>query len=209
MRTLVRIGTGALVLLALAMGDAAQPGAAVPHMAYSQGVEAQPGDDAVELAKGHLRTNASRLHLKPDLSDLKHTTTRTSLAGQHVEFQQLAGAYPVWNGTVTVHLDKARKAEPKVNSRYKAGAGAPLAAAGVSRESALQKGSDHVAPGAKLSRRATGDLVVYPDKDGGFRLAWAVKLSSEKPLGDWEVLVDAATGNVLASFNHVRKDSWR
>ena len=208
MRTIVRIGTSGLLLLALtfAGGDAAQPGAAVPLTAYSQITEAGPGGDVVEVARAYLRANAGRHGLKPDLSDLKHTGTSSSLTGEHVQFQQTAGGYPVWGATVTVHVDKQRRTEPAVGNRYKQGVVPPRAAASVTREKAAEAAATQVGGTGRGS--SPGDLVLFPAKDGGYRLAWDLQVSSGKPGGSWEVLVDAASGDVLASYSRVRKDAW-
>lgn len=60
------------------------------------------------------------------------------------------------------------------------------------------------APGARTSEGAAR-LVVYVGGSGRAHLAWKASVSSERPLGLWQVFVDAVSGDVLRAYDDVQR----
>jgi hypothetical protein len=146
------------------------------------------------MAREYLAAAAGHLRLAPGLDDLEARLVRTGPAGHTVRFRQLVAGVPVWGAEVTVSLDRDDRVTFVMHG-YRPGLGLktaePAVAAGAARAAALERLG---AEGALQHDRT--DLVVYPGAAGA-RLAWRVRVVPQAPAGDWEVLVDAATGEVF------------
>jgi hypothetical protein len=70
--------------------------------------------------------------------------------------------------------------------------------AGIEREQAIRAASNNIGV-AGLRGRVSASLVIQPGEGG--TLVWRVVIPAARPLGDFEVLVDAATGEILARHN--------
>lgn len=177
---------------------------------HSEISEAQPPadpTDPTEAAKEHLRQSAGSLGLRPDLSDLRVAGVRSSLSADHVRFDQLYLGLRVFGGGISVHLDKQRKASPALTNGYRAGVVVASPFAGLAASDAEAIALKHLGTETRTGRGPGIELVVFPEK-GGYRAAWEVTVATQRPLGDWQVLVDAADGTVLAAFNLLRSDSY-
>lgn len=75
---------------------------------------------------------------------------------------------------------------------------APPAPATVSRGRAIDIASAQVGP-IRLRAPTSAELAIEPGAGG--TLVWHVVIPSARPLGDFEVLVDAGTGRILSSHN--------
>lgn len=127
-------------------------------------------------------------------ADLEVTETSRGPAGTVVRFRQTVGGVPVWGAETVVGLDPQRRGQSVV-SGYRAGLSvaslAPAVAAGDARADVLA----HLGATGELRVDRT-ELMVWP-ADGGARLAWVVRVTPTAPLGDWEGVVDARTGELL------------
>jgi hypothetical protein len=122
-------------------------------------------------------------------------TQRTTLPGGAVirRFQQRVGGRPVLGAEAV--SDRAPGALPRlVADTTRPGIEAP-APARVSRERAVALARSSVRSRA-LRAHVSATLAIKPGHGG--RLVWRVLVPSAMPLGDFEVLVDAATGDVVA-----------
>jgi len=79
---------------------------------------------------------------------------------------------------------------------------APPAPAGVSRQRAIDVASARVGV-TRLRAPVSAGLAIEPGNGG--TLVWHVLIPSAKPLGDFEVLVDATTGRVLSRHNLIER----
>lgn len=152
-----------------------------------------PGTDE-EMARAALAQYSGALGLRRATADLEVTETFTGQAGTVVRFRQTVGGVPVWGAESLVNLDLARRAQLIVNG-YRPDADlqstVPAVAAAEAREAALA----HLGATGALDLDRT-ELMVWPAETGA-RLAWVVRLVPAAPLGDWEIAVDAHTGELL------------
>jgi hypothetical protein len=127
---------------------------------------------------------------------------RVPLAGGSTvyRYDQERAGIPV-HGSEAIVLDRAGDGADLVNDGTEPGIGAPPEPA-LSASRAIAIATDSV--GAKqVVARPDAELVIDPAGDG--RLAWKVTVLSDRPLGDFEVLVDALTGEVISE----RDLTWR
>ncbi|MCI0396640.1 MAG: hypothetical protein L0332_00410 [Chloroflexi bacterium] len=152
-----------------------------------------------EMARQYLRENAAFLHLRQaDLSDLVHRLTRTSLAGPTVRFSQTVAGLPVYKGEIVVHLNHNYTVTYVAND-YKPAATLASVTPGLAAGEARQLAHDYLNVQGPLDYDAT-TLVVYHNQ-GLTRLAYQVRVAPAAPLGDWEVLVDAHSGELFKVAN--------
>ncbi|WP_420457156.1 M4 family metallopeptidase [Rubrivirga sp.] len=150
-----------------------------------------------------------------DAPDVVVTETTTDQLGlTHVRVQQTVGGVPVWGAESALHVRRGQA--------YAWGGDLHPGAVGVSTRPALDASASIQAAQRALGsveyRRSVGDaplsgqaevdewapqvgLVVFPH-DEGYRLAYHVRLFVDAPTpANWEVFVDAATGEVIHRFN--------
>ena len=168
----------------------------VPTAVYNADYAVTP-DDPVAMAQQYLRDHAGMLGLKPDLSDLAHFVTRETPGGYHVRFNQRVGRIPVYQGEVTVTINHDNVVTFVANGYKKITALAKLnATAAISAPSALAQAKGHLAVSGKINLEKT-ELIVYQNNNET-RLAYkSTIVPAEEMIGDWEVLVDAKSGEVF------------
>jgi len=129
-------------------------------------------------------------------------TQRITLPGGAVirRFQQRVGGTPVLGAEAI--SDRAPGAYPHLVADTTRPAITAPAPARVSREHAVVLARSSVRSRA-LRARVSATLAIKPGHGG--RLVWRVLVPSARPLGDFEVLVDAATGALLARNDLMRE----
>jgi len=186
----------------------------VPRRLYEIDEPASNGDPR-EVAEAFLRKAADDLQINPDLSGLRFDQVKESVLGSHALFQQQHGGRPVTGAWVRVDIDPAGKVYNVQSDLIpasvlgKAKAPAELAGSGIAKEEAIAKaltatGSTSDSPHAIHST----EQVAYP-VDGQPTPAWKVVVVGDKPLGEWKVYVDAASGAVLGVVSLLKEGRGR
>ncbi len=158
---------------------------------YYQVRRAQPE----QMARQYLRENAGLFNMKTDLSDLKLESVSQSPAGFHVRFHQYAGEYPVHRASVTVTINHQDRVTFVMN-RYRPGVKSSGLSESVSKEAAGAAAKSYLSVTGKLNYDKT-ETILYADQ-GKTRLAHQVSIvPAESVFGDWEILVDAQTGEIF------------
>lgn len=188
-------------------------GARAPVVTYGRlGSIATPDEDA-RLAAGteapSVRASdvVAFLERNPELAgsaDLpRELTLRRSVTtrlGTHLTFDQTAGSRPVFGASASVHVNASGEVYG-VSSSLAPSIDPSLAM----EEPAVDADSAFVtamaAAGVTAERLRSQDVVPstlgVATVDGG-RLAWRVVIPAENPYGEWEVLIDAQSGQALA-----------
>ena len=156
-------------------------------------------DTPERMARQYLLENAELLKIKSDLSDLRYLTTKETRVGYHVHFAQYIGEHPVYNSTLNITINRNGKVVFVMNG-YKLEYGVKitpdLESIMVTESAALVEAKNYFGiQGATTFENS--ETIVYYNK-GKFRLAQKVSIvPSEDVFGDWEVLVDAQTGEIF------------
>ena len=174
-----------------------------------------PGKTGAAAADAFLAANADlfRLSDKTTLADAE--VERDRLGMQHVRVHQHVGGVPVFGGDAKVHLDRSG-AVVAFGGTFHPGAEAVDTTPAVDAQSALSS-ARRVLPGLVERQPEAGDelaaagrdwaptseLVVLPH-EGTYLLAYHVRLYADAPHpANWNVFVDAATGQVVHRFNEL------
>ena len=166
-----------------------------PLALYRVGYRVEPGDPKT-MAAQYLRENVTLLHLAAaDLNDIEHRWTWSSPAGTTVRFRQTVAGIPLYGAEIAVTLDNDATVVFVMNG-YKPGitlgSTVPVVTAHEARRAAIDYLQARGGFGFDRTR-----LVVHA-RSGVSRLAWEVKLVPRtSPIGDWEVLIDAHTGEIF------------
>lgn len=156
------------------------------------------------MALQYLNENSSLLKIRPDLSDLKFLKTIETPGGYHIHFTQMKGNYPVYNSRITVSIDHSNKVY-FVMSGYKVQYGEKskpnLEQVSVPEERALNLAKNYLGVSNNTAFEKVETIVYY--NEGKFRLAQQVKIVPTEGLyGDWEVLIDAQTGEIFKAVDN-------
>ena len=125
---------------------------------------------------------------------LEMTESYTGQAGTVVRFRQTVRGVPVWGPETLVNLDLEKRAQLVVNAvRMDVDLAdvTPAVDASAARAAVVA----HLGATGEFRTDQT-ELVVWPAL-GGARLAYSVRVAATAPLGAWEAIVDATTGELL------------
>ncbi|MCL4266367.1 MAG: PepSY domain-containing protein, partial [Anaerolineae bacterium] len=170
-----------------------------PLVLYAVNYVVAPGAPE-DMARQYLRENAALLHLQaPDLRDLAHTFTRQGPSGPTVRFRQVVNGIPVYKSDVVVHLNNKHIVTYVAND-YKSALVVPANMnPSLTAVDATQIVRDYLGITGKTQLEKS-DLMLYV-LQGQTYLVYRVNIVANDPLGDWEALVDANTGEFLKLVN--------
>ncbi len=167
----------------------------VPRVLYDVGYRVDAAAPEA-MARQFLRENHALLRLDDaQLDDLTERFTRRGLAGTTVRFEQRHRGIPVLGPDIAVTIDHANRVTYVANG-YEPGISLATTVASVAESAARDAAIGRLGIQGELNHDVTR-LVVVPEGKTA-RLAWQVKIvPREEPHGDWEVLVDATTGEIF------------
>jgi hypothetical protein len=149
----------------------------------------------LNMAKQYIRDNAALLRMRADAGDLQHTSTRETPGGHHVRFIQTIAGYPVYKSDIVVNINRDNMVT-FVMSNYKPLAKLDGITPAITLDDADRIAEDHLDIRGRIHFRDRR-TVVYYDRSAT-RLAHEVTIvPGEDKFGDWEVLVDAMSGEIF------------
>jgi hypothetical protein len=154
------------------------------------------------VARAFLQANHAALGLDQNLSNLRLASTRHGLNSSHMVFQQTMAGRPVYGAYLSVHLDGAGRVQV-VHNRTWPDLRLETANPAISAVDAVQQARAAIEFGAPRANSPAPELVVLPMSDSAGLLVWRVMISAAQPQGDWEVLLDAASGQVIKRYNRL------
>ncbi len=151
------------------------------------------------MARQFLNDYSQLLKINSNPENIVYNKVVETPGGYHVHFTQYMEGYPVYNSDINVTISKANKVVFVMNS-YKVAFGSKgevkLSNLNVNKETALQIAKSYLGVNNNLAYQNV-ETVVYYNK-GSFRLAQKANIvPSEQVFGDWEILVDASTGEIF------------
>ncbi|MBF0406399.1 MAG: M36 family metallopeptidase [Candidatus Riflebacteria bacterium] len=152
-------------------------------------------------AKSYLIDNSVIFNLpSKKSSDLKTIETEEMNGLNSVTFEMYFDKYPVRDAQIQVNIGKDKTVQlvngsfPTVNEITNSIA--------ISQEEAISAAKKAIGTADQRSE-ISSKLVVFPKEDGSAVMAYQMMIPSEKPLGDFEVLVNAENGEVLWQLNQM------
>jgi len=160
---------------------------------------ATPAKTPRSAAESFLKMHHGLLGLAADLSDLSLLSSQSSLGGFHVRYQQVVDGVPVWDAQLAVHLSRDLRIQ-SVQSGVMPVARGPITRPSLDANTSVAIAQAAIGISGGLRAPAQATLVIYADEPPA-RLCWRVLVPASQPLGDWEALVDAATGQPILARN--------
>jgi subtilisin-like proprotein convertase family protein/Zn-dependent metalloprotease len=117
----------------------------------------------------------------------------SSLSGEHVWMRAVVNGVPVLGGYVVAHLTRDGQVLFVTNELGDVNFEMATQSAALDRGAALGTARQLIGGDGITRVEPKVELVVFRDGDRA-RLAWRTEIASYNPYGDWEILIDAATG---------------
>jgi PKD repeat protein len=167
-----------------------------PVALYNVNYQVNPGQPEA-MAMQFLIENSKLLKIDPASVIFKNTIETP--AAYHVHFTQYLEGYPVYNSDINITISRQNKVVFVMNG-YKVAYGSKeriqLSPLNISRENAFQTAKNYLNVNDELVYENVETIVYY--NKGSFRLSQKVNIvPSGQGHGDWEVLVDASTGEIF------------
>jgi len=173
-----------------------------------------------DAAKKFLKDNSAVFQMDPEIKDLQIESIKESLVGYHVQFNQIFGSLPVFNGGIEIHLEKD-KSVFLVHSYYLPNIKISTLPV-LSEEDGVQIVKNHFLQNYRSRNDKTGELQSYEGKKIVFKekpkpqlgifehqgkphLVYKILLNLESPFALMEYTVDADTGTILEWVNLIQE----
>jgi zinc metalloprotease ZmpB len=156
------------------------------------------GTSAEQIACTFLQEQSDALQLS-DIANSLRTDGVNILAGSsHVRFSQTYHGIPVFRGDVVVSINDAKEVNMVINN-FKNAVRLSATTPSLSEFDAIQMARQRVGiKGRTTGKSDRAALMVYRSDNGADHLAYQVSMTNEDPMGDWQVFVDATTGEILS-----------
>ena len=175
----------------------------VPAAVYQLNYKVDP-DSPEKMARQFLQDNNAMLHLQSGLNDLGYTGTRETPGGYHVHFTQYVGELPVENSDINVTISKSNHIV-FIASGYKVGYGTKKGVntgdLKVTEDDALTIAKNYLGVSQNISFQKK-ETVIYYIKGQFIPVQKINIVPSEGITGDWEVLVDAHSGEIIKAVDN-------
>jgi Zn-dependent metalloprotease len=158
--------------------------------------------DPVEAAKNYIEENSDLFNLpaRRDVEYLRLVRNDRSGDVSHVAYQMVIDGVPVHEAVVEVHINRdgvvtlANGSLPKIDEIDNQIVLSKYQAIGAAKD-ALKADKFRAIPDAQVQ--------IVAGDNGRARMAYVAKLAVEKPLGDWNVIVDAENGDIIYMNNEM------
>jgi Zn-dependent metalloprotease len=151
-----------------------------------------------QIARTFLQENSDAFQLSGPGTSLLTDNVQTVLGSSHIRFTQTYQGIPVFRGDVVVSVNGNSEVSMVINNSKDAiqvASTIPL----VSEEDALQIARERVGiKGRTTGKPDRSELMIYRTENWIDHLAHRVLMTNEDPMGDWQVFIDALTGEVLS-----------
>ena len=141
--------------------------------------------------------------------ELRVMDVQRSLTGKHVRFHQYHNGIKVYGATISLHTNRSGQIRV-IHSNYFPQINVSTVAS-LSPDQAISIAIAD-ARASELRKPSHANLVIFPSRDVGqtgdyadvYHLAYCVNIHSRQPLGSWEYIVDANSGEPLYRRNLLR-----
>lgn len=148
-----------------------------------------------QAARAFLAAHTNWLKDPSSLNYLSAVRTAETPMGHHVTFELMVHGVPVYPGDLVVTLDQQNVVRFFFSSLY----AVPQTLSTmpkITAERAVAIALGYLKPASKPRDEAQTKLVIWAGDNRDFAVCWRVRQYLENPMGDWEVLVDANSGQI-------------
>ena len=156
------------------------------------------GSSADQIARTFLRDNSDGFQFSDIATSLRTDDVQTIAGSSHVRFTQTYDGIPVFRGDVVVSINSASEVSMVINNS-KSAIQLSSTTPSLSNALAIQLARQQVGINGRTTGKADqASLMIYRTDSGTDHLAYRVSMTNEDPMGDWQVFVDAITGEILS-----------
>ena len=154
-------------------------------------------DTPEDSIKAFLRANADELQFWVSDENLKVIQDIETSSRRIIRYQQLHDGIPVFDATVIVQLDKSNRVKQlDLGHIHRVRIVAPAGDQKLTAAKAKKAASDLLGD-FKLRQKIDNPKEIYYPTANGVRLAYLVMIPTKEPLHDWQIIVDAFSGEIL------------
>jgi zinc metalloprotease ZmpB len=153
-------------------------------------------------AREYLTRYYERFGSAESIAALAFVGEKSSPSGSHLLFRQMVDGIPVYHAEVRVHMDHERTVNAATSSVQREWMLDDLLPT-VSSDAAIMTALPLVGEPRPDSHPYAEQMIVVDSETGQGSVVWRVRLTSMDPLGDWEVLVNASSGEILLVDNRM------
>jgi zinc metalloprotease ZmpB len=152
--------------------------------------------NAERAARSFLGLHKSALALEDATTNLVTDDLTTVPGGTHVRLHQTYCGLPVYGADVTVSVN-SRNQVTMVMNNARGEIEAPTTPS-IAPSEAIAIAQNHLRTSSNsIGRNDSATLVIFADAQGANHLSYQVSMTREVPAGDWEIIIDALSGEVL------------
>lgn len=167
-----------------------------PRALYNVGSRPYSGD-AETAARTFLQEHARTLRLDPSPQQLHTMRVNLVLGGAHIRFTQQYAGIPVYRGDVVVSMNDRNEIGMVINN-WRSDISLPSVQPSFGTTEAIQRARNVMqVKGMTIGKEDEADLMVYENDQAGWQLVYRVTITNDDPYGDWEIFLDAMTGQLL------------
>ncbi len=158
--------------------------------------------EAPEIAMQFFSTNQTLFSMTDPAQELEVIKTRTDNRGwKHVRMQQKYKSLRVEGKTYLVHINPEQEVR-MVNGNYLPQIQVDTTPA-IDSTTAIANAHSDLNPQQDLTMAPQAELVIYQFNDQTY-LAWKTNLVCEQPMGEFVYYIDAASGDVINTYNNLQ-----
>jgi hypothetical protein len=158
-----------------------------------QGTGAIPED----VARSYIHDHASAFRIDQPAEEITTDVTHVVRGGSHVRFSQRHRGLPVYGGGIVVSI-RGNNTVSMVANSFLQEVHVPSVIPNLTGNDAIAVAAKHLgAWGPVLGQPATSKLLIYRTDTPDDRLAFRVAMTCTEPYGDWEIIVDAHSAEIL------------
>ena len=162
---------------------------------YGRKVDGYSGN-AEEIARSFISDRAERFGLNISRDELKTFAVKTSRGGTSVLFDQTFQGIPVYGSRIVISLNRLNEITFAA-STFKPIKQGISTSSSLSENQAINAARNYLQVNGKLIGRQYAEQSILETADRGFVLTWRVVVPTEAPMGDWEIFVDASSGEIV------------
>ncbi len=162
---------------------------------YGRKVDGYSGS-AEEIARAFISDKAQRFGLDVSRDELRTFAIKPSKGGTSVLFDQTFQGIPVYGSRIVITLNKLNEITFAA-STFKPVKQRISTSSSLSENQAINAARNYLQVNGKLIGRQYAEQSILETTDRGFVLTWRVVVPTESPMGDWEVFVDATSGEIV------------
>jgi len=134
--------------------------------------------------------------------DLRIEGILKSPAGNHLRYQSIIDGVPVFGARITLSINNYGEVSFASGNRRSKGnlRGKQV---NIQPHQAIELARDYLRVTGELRGNQISEQMIFDSKDKGLLLTYRVQIPSADPFGDWEVFVDAVSGEIVHVKNKI------